>query len=195
MRNYAEMRKDIFVNSKLHWFSAPTPKHVVHFYPHETDLFASLNQYIGAGLVKGETCIVVATGDHLRHLDVWLASNSIDITLARKTGQYVTLDATRTLSSFMEGDLPDRDRFFEVVGSAVAKAAAKGQPIRAFGEMVALLWKDGNKDAVIRLETLWNGLAEVYTISLYCAYPDLHFIMDKDARSEIRTCHNVQLQR
>src|ERR1043166_5358939 len=41
----------------------------------------------------------------------------------------------------------------------------------AFGEMVALLWAEGKRDATIRLEEFWNELAEKYTFDLLCGYP------------------------
>jgi two-component system CheB/CheR fusion protein len=41
--------------------------------------------------------------------------------------------------------------------------------------MVALLWAEGNRDAAIRLEELWNDLARRETFALLCAYPISHF--------------------
>jgi len=41
----------------------------------------------------------------------------------------------------------------------------------AFGEMVALLWAEGNFTAAIRVEELWNDLQKLHTFSLFCAYP------------------------
>ena len=43
--------------------------------------------------------------------------------------------------------------------------------VRAFGEMVALLWAEGNHAAAIRLEGLWNELQKSHSFSLFCAYP------------------------
>jgi signal transduction histidine kinase/ActR/RegA family two-component response regulator len=37
--------------------------------------------------------------------------------------------------------------------------------------MVALLWSEGNYDAAIRLEELWNDLQKAHSFSLFCAYP------------------------
>ena len=59
----------------------------------------------------------------------------------------------------------------EAVGSLVAQAAKRGQPVSAFGEMVALLVADGNHAAALQLEALWNGLQQVHTFTLFCAYP------------------------
>jgi signal transduction histidine kinase len=42
--------------------------------------------------------------------------------------------------------------------------------MRIFGEMVALLVAQGNPDAAIRLEALWNELQTKYPFSLLCGY-------------------------
>ena len=42
--------------------------------------------------------------------------------------------------------------------------------IRVYGEMVDLLWKDGLEAAAIRLETLWNQLADTHDFNLLCGY-------------------------
>jgi hypothetical protein len=55
----------------------------------------------------------------------------------------------------------------------VLDRAAESQPragVRAYGEMVDLLWKQGAAAAAIRLEVLWNQLAESRAFSLLCAY-------------------------
>jgi anti-sigma regulatory factor (Ser/Thr protein kinase) len=49
-------------------------------------------------------------------------------------------------------------------------AGRLGRPVRAFGEMVGLLWDRGDVSAAIELETLWNALAAELPFSLYCAY-------------------------
>ncbi len=42
--------------------------------------------------------------------------------------------------------------------------------MRAYGEMVDVLWQRGERDAAIRLEEFWNDLAKLQTFSLLCAY-------------------------
>jgi PAS domain S-box-containing protein len=47
-----------------------------------------------------------------------------------------------------------------------------GRPacVRAFGEMVDLLWRDGRRRAAIELEHLWNEASAIHSFSLLCAY-------------------------
>jgi hypothetical protein len=42
--------------------------------------------------------------------------------------------------------------------------------VRAYGEMVDVLWQRGERDAAIRLEEFWNDLARLQTFCLLCAY-------------------------
>src|SRR5438128_12400917 len=66
---------------------------------------------------------------------------------------------------------PDPERFAEVIGSIITRAAKGRCHVRIFGELVALLWADGKRAAALRLEELWNDLARTYSFSLFCAYP------------------------
>ena len=70
---------------------------------------------------------------------------------------------------------PDPHRFAETVGPVIRTARTGDRRVLAFGEMVALLWAEGNREAAIRLEQLWNDLARRETFALLCAYPISHF--------------------
>jgi hypothetical protein len=43
--------------------------------------------------------------------------------------------------------------------------------IRAYGEMVGLLWTDGRRDAAVALEDCWNRFLDSCACGLLCAYP------------------------
>jgi hypothetical protein len=47
----------------------------------------------------------------------------------------------------------------------LASRGRENATVRAYGEMVDLLWKDGLEEAAIRLETLWNELANTHVIA------------------------------
>src|SRR6185312_16413003 len=48
---------------------------------------------------------------------------------------------------------------------------APGTPTRVFGEMVGLLWEQGQFDMANRLEDYWNALLDAGNFQLFCAYP------------------------
>ena len=57
------------------------------------------------------------------------------------------------------------------MGGVISSVTDGRAPVRAFGEMVALLWAEGNYAGAIRLEELWNELQKSHSFSLFCAYP------------------------
>ena len=63
----------------------------------------------------------------------------------------------------------------KVLGDLISTAAkaVKGKQARVaiFGEMCHLLWAQGNAEAAIRLELLWNEIAKSYDVDVLCGYP------------------------
>jgi signal transduction histidine kinase/ActR/RegA family two-component response regulator len=145
--------------------------HFVHFYETDGFLLDLLSNFVSTGLSAGDACIVVATKAHRESLDERLSACGVDVAAAIERGQFVSLDAAETLSKFMVDGSPEPERFNEVVGSIITRAAEGRRCVRAFGEMVALLWGQGNRGAAIHLEELWNSLHRTYPFTLFCAYP------------------------
>ena len=145
--------------------------HAVQFYERETYLLDGLTDYIGSALTANGAGIVIATRPHRDGLAQRLKARGLDVMGAGAQGRYVALDARDMLARFMVDGWPDPARFDDTVGTLIAKTRERAPQIRAFGEMVALLWADGNREAAIRLEELWNELATRMPFSLLCAYP------------------------
>jgi signal transduction histidine kinase len=156
---------------RLDWSGMCQSDHFVQFYDSDPFLLDSLSGYVAAGLDAGEACVVITTPPHRKGLEERLRARGLDLAGARRGGRYVALDAEETLSVFMvDGDV-DRLRFTEAVAPVIKGAAGRGRRVRAFGEMVALLWQEGRAEAALRLEGLWNGLRETQEFQLFCAYP------------------------
>jgi hypothetical protein len=181
------------IKQKYDWLTRPQPGHLVQFYQSDKELLEQLASFIGTGVRKNDACVVIATKDHVQGLTLMLLRRDIDVTAAKLNGTLTIFDAGKTLDLFMVDGMPDKALFDSVIGRTIKNISLSGNPIRAYGEMVALLWNIGNKDAVIALENLWNDLAEKYDFALFCAYPMLHFVMHGEELNEIRECHNVNL--
>ena len=145
--------------------------HLVELYETDRYLAESVRDFMVPGLFAGESIIVVATREHRELIDEALDSTDVDLQEARNEGRYVLLDAAETLSRFMVDGEPEPALFSAAVGAIVARAADVGSDVRIFGEMVALLWDDGNVGAALKLEEMWNELALVHPFKLLCAYP------------------------
>jgi signal transduction histidine kinase len=144
--------------------------HLVQFYESDTFLAESVRDFMVPGLERGEAVVIVATKEHRQAIDQLLEATDFDLQAFRNEGRYVLLDAAETLSRFLVDGEPEPALFSAAVGSQVASAAEKGTGVRIFGEMVALLWEDGNVAAALRLEELWNDLAERLPFALLCGY-------------------------
>jgi len=153
------------------WTHDSASEHFVQFYENDRFLLDSLVAFIGAGLRAGEVAIVIATKVHRHALEQRLQEEGVKLAGALRHTHYFALDAAEMLSRFMVNGMPDPVLFNEVVGGLVRRASLNGAPLRAFGEMVALLWAEGKATAAIRLEELWNELGKHHRFSLFCAYP------------------------
>jgi PAS domain S-box-containing protein len=144
--------------------------HAVQFYDDEASLQRTVGDFLAGGLDAGERILVVATPEHWESF-----RGELETRECRIGNRLIFADARQTLARISSGDSIDENSFHEVVGTAVASAAADGTRVRAYGEMVELLWADGKPDAALRLEELWNDLARAGTFSLLCAYSMGHF--------------------
>ncbi len=166
--------------------------HTVQFYGEDTLFLDELSRFIGTALVAGDGAVVIATKAHRDGLVQRLISCGFDAARAIEEGRYAPLDAAETLAMIMRDNWPDAALFTEVLGRALGQAmtAAGGNDrhISTFGEMVALLWAQGNPEAAVRLEQLWNGLARQYPLALRCAYPMSGFSREEHSDLFLKIC-------
>jgi signal transduction histidine kinase len=123
------------------------------------------------GLEHDDGAIVVASPLHLRGIRAQLEGRGIDTEAAVADDRLVLADAAELLSTFLGEDGPDRERFQTEVSGLLARAGAGGRHVRIFGEMVTLLWDEGDVAGAIELEDLWNELLDGQLATLLCGYP------------------------
>jgi signal transduction histidine kinase/ActR/RegA family two-component response regulator len=141
-------------------------RHAVQFYADDGTLCDAVSGYVGTGLAIGERVLVVATRDHWKVIAKRLVDHAFDVDRALASGSIDFLDAHETLAKISIGSAPDAALFERVVGEHVPRSGRT----RAYGEIVDLLWKDGNLAAALRLEELWNQLLTERPLTLLCAY-------------------------
>jgi hypothetical protein len=148
-------------------------EHVVQLYGDDDRLLTqNVGRFLEEGLRRGDGLLVIANAEHrgtlARHL-----KEERGYSKAVLEGRLVFLDAETTLARFMVNGSPDQDLFQRVVGDALRGVQERGghTGVRAYGEMVGLLWKSREYAAAIRLEELWNELLQSDQVSLFCAYP------------------------
>jgi len=173
---------------RAEWSEAGKSEHFVQLYEDDAILLKSLSGFVAAGLRNGETTMVTATKSHRDSLQQLLDRQGIDLNGARARGFYIPLDAADTLERLTVDGEPDERLFSEVIGEPIARLTGSGRPLRIFGEMVALLWEQVGSDAAIRLEELWNELAEAHPFCLYCAYPMSAFSGERAGAPLVHVC-------
>jgi hypothetical protein len=153
--------------------------HAVRFYEDDNSLCRIVSNFILEGLALDQPALVVATAPHAAGILNNLRAASKDVDALQRDGHLMVLDARETLSGFMVNGSPDPD-FFNANASRSLTELARGRQttIRAYGEMVDVLWKDGMSSAAIRLEMLWNRLANTHDFSLLCGYAMGNFYKD-----------------
>ncbi len=166
--------------------------HVVHFYDHAETLALAVADFLGAGLAEGGTALVVATPEHRAAIAGVLGAAGIDVAAARAAGQYTELDAATVLGEFMVDGSPDPSLFESTVRPLLRTADAGIQPMRVYGEMVDLLWEQGNIQAAHDLEGLWNSIGAGRDFALFCGY--LSTLVDRtDSRDLVADHHDEVL--
>jgi hypothetical protein len=160
-------------------------EHVVQLYGHDDRLLTrNVGRYLEEGLKRGDGLLVIGTPEH-RSSFVRYLSGHPRYSKAVLEGRLVFLDAATTLSRFMVDGLPDAALFDAVVGKALrnVRANAGHTGVRAYGEMVGLLWVARNIAGAARLEEMWNELLRSSDIRLFCAYPIDVFSSDFEVQS------------
>lgn len=170
-------------DSRIH-----THHHAVQFYGNDAALFTTVAGFISEGLVAGQPAVLIATESHTQSLLQHLSARFIDVDRAKHIGDLIVLDAENTLATFMKDDEPDAVCFKRHVGDVIEQALGGRvrTPVRAYGEMVDVLWKQDKPEAAIKLEILWNELATTHTFSLLCGYSMGNFY--KQARQFEAVC-------
>ncbi len=164
--------------------------HSVQLYENESSFLDTLEAFVMAGFERNEAVIVIATPEHRAALAGRLERNGINIAAATSRGQYIVRDARASLARFMFDGWPAEARFHAMVEELIARGRERHASVRAFGEMVALLWEDGLYRATMRLEHMWTQLCRRESFPLFCAYPKASFDAgDPAACREVHSAH------
>ena len=151
---------------------APVADHAVQLYRDVSELSRSVGAFLTAGFRDGEPAVVIATSAHWPVFAAELERRGWDPEALERKGLLTRFEAEELLDAFMDDDLPSQKRFERVVGGLIDETNARfpGLTIRAFGEMVDVLWQRGQEQAAIALEELWNELAKTRSFALLCGY-------------------------
>jgi hypothetical protein len=181
-------------DSRIFWGEIAPTDHVVQIYENDQAFLQLLEGFVSVGLKNLECVIIIATASHKDGLVSRLHNQGFDVNRLTDDDQLILLDAEEVLNKFMINDWPDEELFTETISQVILKANNRQRQIRAFGEMVALLWSKGLSGATVRLESLWNRFCASQKFCLFCAYPKSGFTQNSVSSIEsICNCHSKMI--
>jgi hypothetical protein len=154
--------------------------HAVRFYEDAHSLARMVATFVAEGLIDQQPAIIIATPDHRDAIIDKLNAMSFNLDQLTRANDLIVLDAHDTLRTFMVDGMPNAQQFETTMLPVIDRACRSREDcvIRAYGEMVDVLWKDGMEAAAVRLEMLWNQLANTRQFSLLCGYSMGSFYKD-----------------
>jgi hypothetical protein len=146
--------------------------HIIYPYTDEDLVAQAVCLYASTGLRAGDAVVLIMTKAHRGPIDRRLMAEDFDTVELQRAGRLTYLVAEDLLSVLTVNGMPDESLFKSIVGRVLERAQKRvsdGRRVRAFGELVSLLWLD-NAEAAERLEQMWDEMIKLYSISLLCTY-------------------------
>src|SRR5882762_1599056 len=148
--------------------------HFLQFYGFdEQRLTKNVGLYLREGLNRGESAVVIATGEHAEAFVGELKAAGAEVESFLRDGKLVLLDAQATLAGLMVDDQLKPELFENTIAAVLRDTRMRPDcgGLRVCGEMVGILWKAGRFAAAIQLEGFWNKLLDALAFNLICPYP------------------------
>jgi hypothetical protein len=145
--------------------------HIVLPYTEEKSIVAAVSFFAAEGLKRGEAVLLVTTPLHSMAIEENLQAARFNLDQLKRHERLIILDAGFLLDRILVDGMPEPSRFHKAVSKIVVSSRCNSPSgnIRLFGEMVSLLYRH-NLQAAIRLEELWNGVIDRYSVPLLCTY-------------------------
>lgn len=163
---------DVTLPNPLRESALSSASHILEFFDDEAVLFDSVARFLGEGIEAGESVLAIMTEAHRQPILERLGKMNIGVSRLIAANRLVLRDARQLLGKFLIDGMPNAELFKEEVESLVGfcRHTNPGGGVRAYGEMVDVLWGEHNQAAAIRLEELWNDARSRCAFSLLCVY-------------------------
>jgi hypothetical protein len=153
--------------------SDPGPDgHIVQLYNDDDFYCEAISHFAAEGLVRGESIILVATGPNWVNISARMEGKGFSTSELFDRGQLTLLDANDTLPKFMKSGMPDGSVFKPLAAETIKKARCGGKfdRVRWWGEMVNVLYVEGNGKASHQLEQFFDETAHEQTVAIFCSF-------------------------
>ena len=134
--------------------------HAMQLHGDAKSFLDGLAGFFDLALRRGDATCVIAPADVREGLAARLQGRGWDVGAGRGLDRYLVFDTAEALHRFMRNGLPDPARLAEIVTELDHYRTTAGGPssrLTIFGNMSMLLSADGNTEAAMALESLWDG--------------------------------------
>ena len=146
--------------------------HTAQFHMNDQNFLDGAARFAGEVLRSGEPFVVLGLPEMRNGIAQRLSENGTDLRSMVADGRYVEVDVRESLSQFMRGGMPDAARIDEIVAALEDRRAARGPQTRLtlLGNMAGTLCRDGNFEAAIELEQIWEDRTRNLPFFTVCHY-------------------------
>ena len=190
-----------FVSTSVDQLLEPAPRvpaqrakgvHEVELRSNATPLWESLAMSLERALRADLSVVLVAEAPNRDLVHRLLQQRGLDMARATAEGRYVPLDVAETLATFMVNGWPDAARFWristELVSTALKASPRKDPRVVACGECAPVLLQNGQTAAAVRLEQLWDSLANKQAVDILCGYSLPGALLEHERRAVKQIC-------
>jgi MEDS: MEthanogen/methylotroph, DcmR Sensory domain len=150
-------------------------RHIVQFFDSDESRAEYVAAFLAEGYRAGEPLLVIARPANWAATVDQLEARGVPVQKAISHGALFVKDAGDTLRRLSRDGSPDAAAFDATITKLVTPLVRRGR-IRAYGEMVDMLAQRVELADAIKLEELWNGLADRVSLYLMCGYSAAHFV-------------------
>lgn len=145
-------------------------RHAAHLHQDAESIAPQVALFANQALAAGEAVILIATQPHLHGALARLEAAGQRCSDLQQSGQLHCIDAEWSLGMMMRRNEPDLARMRTSVVPLVERALAAFGRLSIYGELVSILWRQGNFRAITLVEQEWNRLIDCYGFALLCGY-------------------------
>jgi len=165
----------LFVPSLTSLSTVAGSRHAVQFHAHDSLRLDEISQLVAATLRSGEPVVIVTNEATRAGVARRLQARQIDLAMLAERGQYVAQDSALALSHLTHGGRPDKERVAEMIhGLELLRPAVPNRPgsrLTIVGDMSACLCRNGDFEAALELEGIWDDLTRALPFFTVCTYP------------------------
>ena len=150
-------------------------RHTVQFHANDSHFLDEVSQLVGATLRSDEQVVIVASEATRIGVAQRLQASQMNLAMLAERGQYVAMDSALALSQVMHDGRPDKARLAEMInGLDRLRLAVPNGPrgrLTIVGDMTVTLCRNGDFEAALEVERIWNELTRPLPFFTICSYP------------------------